>query len=117
MLTFQEIFLKLPFAEEQPRIKSRYMFLFIFGCLAVCGCLLFAGYHWNNKNLIYAILVPIGLMFMAVLAYAIVEGREIVKAWGKPENALLVSLDQFFADEKIVAAELAKGMPLYTSLT
>lgn len=110
MLSFQEIYVKLPIVEEDdnPRAEFKHVFLFIAACMVACLCLLFAGSHWNSVTLLRAVWVPIGLMLLGVLAYSVLEGRELRRTWGKPENGLLGRLDQQFADEKSVAHEVAQ---------
>lgn len=108
MLTFHEIYSRLPTVQESPRIKSRYFFGFIIFCLVAFVCLLLVGSHLNNKILSYSAWIPFALMPMTLLAYIVVEAWSRRNIVGKPENHLLVWLDGRFADEITVAGVLAK---------
>jgi len=108
MLSFQEIFSKLPVIEEKAHIKSRYLYLFIFICAIVFFSLLSAGSHWNNRTLLYTAWVPLVLMPLALLLHVAIEAWMSRQMFGKPEKWMLGWLDHRFADERKVASEVAQ---------
>jgi hypothetical protein len=114
MLTFHELYSKLPVVEEKPKPGSRYaryILLFILFCLAAAIALVFAGWYWENLTLLQTYWWPLGLMYASAAVYVYLEGREIWATMGRPEAGLLDGVDQRFAEEKALAAEVAQEDP------
>lgn len=109
MLTFLGILKELPQIEEKREGIARYLGLFVIANLVLLTALAGAAIYWNKAVFIYAASIPASMALFGVVLDTVYEARSIAPTAGGPGAWLAEGLDQRFAQEKRLAAELAKS--------
>lgn len=108
MLTFSEMLSALPQIEDESRGIAKYLGKAVVLSCAVGAALAGAGMYWNKASLVYMACLPIVLSLIGMAVDAVLEYRSIAETMREPGSWLSSELDQRFAREKQLAAELAK---------
>jgi hypothetical protein len=109
MLTFSEMLSALPQIEDEAPGIAKYLSKAVVVSFAVGAALVGAGMYWNKASLVYMACGPIVLVLMGMALDAVLEYRSIAEMVQEPGGWLSAELDQRFAREKQLAAELAKS--------
>lgn len=107
MLTFSEILSELPQIEEQQPAITKYLGRFVILCLVMVGLLVGAGNYWSKTGLFYAAVIPLLLALAGMVLDAVYEARSSADLLREPGAWVADRLDHRFAQEKLLAAELA----------
>jgi hypothetical protein len=107
MPTFSSILHSFPRTEETPTGATKHVGAFTLVCLALTLVLLGAGFYWEQRVLIYAVLIPSSLMVIGMLVNAFIDIKDSKPFFKNPGAFMADGLDRRFAQEKLVAAELA----------
>jgi len=107
MPTFSSILHSFPQTEEARDGVTRYVGAFILVCIVLALALLGAGIYWERRALIYAAFIPSSLMIVGMLLHLFVEVNDSKLFFKNPAAYMADGLDHRFAQEKLVATELA----------
>ena len=107
MPTFSSILNSLPQPEETPAGVTRHLGAFVFACLVIGLAVFGAGIYWEKPGLIYTAVFPVCLMTTGALAYVYLEIKDNKPFFKDPGAWLAERLDDRFAQEKRIAAQLA----------
>jgi hypothetical protein len=107
MPTFSSILLSFPQIKETQSSATRYVGAFILVCFAAAVALLGAAFYWQQPALIYAVYVALSLVVAGILANVFIGIRDSKLFFKNPGAYMADGLDRRFAQEKLIAAELA----------
>jgi hypothetical protein len=107
MPTFSSILHLFPQTEEEQDGVTRHVGAFITVCLVLVLALLGGGIYWERRALLYATYIPLSLMVVGMLVHLFIEIKDSKLFFKNPAAYMADGLDRRFAQEKLVATELA----------
>lgn len=107
MPTFSSILDSFPESQASQSSAPRRINAFMYLCLVVSAALFGSGFYWQQRALIYAAVVPLSFSVITILIKIVFELKDNKEMFKNPGGSLADGLDQRFAQEKVIAAELA----------
>jgi hypothetical protein len=108
MPTFSSILQSLPEPPEKKPSAPKYLAAFFWFCLVLSGALVCIGLYWRTRALLYGAIMPGSLAIVAFLVHVFFAVKDLNPFFKDPAEWLAERLDYRFAQEKSIAAELAR---------